>query len=133
MGRMPADADEKAIVELIDGEVGAVHQGDFDGYAALLAEDATFMPPGGPARSGDELRNWLRAFVEGFAVEWLSFEHGQTAADGDLGYHTYTYRWRVTPRAGGEVIVSQGKGLHVLRRQEGGRWTIVWEIWNATP
>jgi ketosteroid isomerase-like protein len=130
---VPQDPDTTAIIALIDEEVRAVSVGEMDEYDALLAPDAVFMPPNGATREGTELRKWLRAFVTGFAVEWLDFQHVRTEADGNLGYHAFSYEWRVTPRAGGEPTVGKGKGLHVVRRDVSGGWKIVREIWNATP
>jgi ketosteroid isomerase-like protein len=112
--------------------VRAVAAGDIAAYDALLAGDAVFMPPNGPAREGSELRNWFRDFAAGIAVEWLEFSHVQTEVDGNLGYRAYTYKWRVTPRAGGEATLGQGKGLHVVRRDIDGRWKIVPQIYNVT-
>ena len=125
--------EEPAILAVIDREVASASQSDFEEYDAILADDAVFMPPNGHPRSGAELRTWLRQFLEGFAVEWLSFQHGDVAVDGRHGYHSYEYEWRVTPRVGGEAIVSCGKGLHVLRREADGSWRIVREIWNPSP
>jgi len=133
MSEMSGDLDRAAIVALIDQEVRAAGHGDMDVYEAALADDAVFMPPNGPARHGKELRSWLREFLEGFAVEWLSFEHEETVVEGNLGYHTYRYEWKLTPRAGGEPTLGHGKGVHIVRREADGAWRIVREIWNATP
>jgi len=130
---MTTDDVRDAIIDVTDKEAAAVAGADMDAYEQVLAEDAVFLPPNGEPRSGTALRAWLREFLEGFAVEWLRFSHGDVAADGGLAYHTFEYEWRLTPRAGGEPIVSQGKGLHVLRREPSGEWKILREIWNASP
>jgi ketosteroid isomerase-like protein len=54
-------------------------------------------------------------------------------ADGSLGFHTYEYVWRVTPRGAGAPTIGHGKGMHVLRRQADGAWKILREVWNASP
>jgi len=130
---MTADDVRDAIIGVTDSEAAAVAGGDMEAYEEVLAEDAAFLPPNGEARSGTALRAWLQEFLEGFAVEWLRFTHVDVAADGDLAYHSFEYEWRLTPRAGGEPIVSHGKGLHVLRRDERGAWKILREIWNGSP
>lgn len=107
--------------------------GDMRRYLAILADDAVFMPPNSAAKSGDELRAWLREFVEGFKTEWLAFAHGETIVAGDFAFHDYTYSMRYTPRAGGEPGIGHGKGLHILRRQPDGSWKLVRNIWNARP
>ncbi len=133
MAGVLGNPESTAIIAVVDAEVAAARLGDYVGYAALLSEDATFMPPGGHARRGKDLHTWLRVFLERFRVEWLSFEHGDVVAEGDLGYHTYNYSWRVTPKEGGSGLVSHGKGIHILRRQSDGKWRIVHEIWNTSP
>lgn len=102
-------------------------------YFAVLTADAIFMPPNSVAKAGEQLRAWLGSFVRDFEVEWLSFASAELAVVEDLAYHTFTYTWRVTPRAGGEGKVSSGKGLHILRRQADGCWKISREIWNSVP
>jgi ketosteroid isomerase-like protein len=130
---MANDRDTAAIAALVDHEVQAMSDGDMHTYEGLLAPEAVFMPPNDHAREGFELRQWLREFVTGFTIEWLTYAHGDTGADGGLGYHTYAYSWRVTPRAGGESTIAHGKGLHILKRDDAGAWTILREIWNANP
>jgi uncharacterized protein (TIGR02246 family) len=130
---MLSESDTQRVLDVVAQEVEAAGTGDVERYFAILADDAVFMAPNQPPRSGEELRDWLREFLEGFRVEWLRFEHVDAEIDRDLAYHTYAYRWRVTPRAGGEPTVSQGKGLHVLRRQKDGGWKVIREIWNASP
>jgi ketosteroid isomerase-like protein len=125
--------EEAAIIMVVDQETAAASGGDVKAYEAILADDAVFMPPNGHSRSGTDLRVWLRQFLERFAVEWLSFEHGDVMVDGRHGYHCYEYIWRVTARDVGETTINKGKGLHVMRREAYGSWKILREIWNASP
>jgi ketosteroid isomerase-like protein len=127
------DLDIQRVVAVTDEEANAISASDLQGYLATLAEDAVFMPPDLLAKRGDELRGWLRDFLQGFQAEWLKYVHDETVVEGCLAYHRYSYRWRVSPKAGGESVVSQGKGIHVLRRQPDGSWKIVVNMWNATP
>jgi len=130
---MPADADRLAILDTIDREVAAMARGDVDAFDGVLAPDAVFLPPNTDPKAGVDLREWLGAFLRDFVVEWLRFDHGDAAAEGSLGFHTYEYEWRVTPRAGGAPAIGRGKGMHVLRRQADGDWKILREVWNASP
>ena len=125
--------DQQRVIALSDKEVTAMSAGDINQFLAILADDAVLMPPNLPAKSGNELRNWMRDFLERFTIEWLGFVHGETEVAGDLAYHAYAYSWRLTPRAGGEPIVAHGKGVHILRRDPDGRWKLTREIWNASP
>jgi ketosteroid isomerase-like protein len=110
--------EESAVIAVIDREVAAAARGNFEQYNAILADDVQFIPPNSRPRSGTRLREWLGEFLEGFAVEWVSFRHVEVVVDGHHAYHSYEYEWRVTPRSGGEVITSRGKGLHVLRGKQ---------------
>ena len=42
-----------------------------------------------------------------------------------------SYRDFLTPAAGGQDIVDEGKHIVVFRRGEDGAWKVLWEIWNA--
>lgn len=110
-----------------------MRDGGSDRLAALLSEDAVLLAPNVLPKAGAELRRWLGDFLRRFQVQWLSFVHEETAVSGDLGYHVYSYTWRVTPRGAGEPTVTSGKGLHILRRSADGTWRIAREIWNANP
>jgi len=91
------------------------------------------MPPNSDPKQGAELRDWLRAFVGGFRVEWLSFVSTEVVEAGETAYHSFAYTWRVHPRSGGEPTTASGKGVHLLRRQADGTWRIAREIWNSSP
>ena len=119
------------IVALTQQEVDACAAGDIDRYLAILAEDGVYMPPSTPPKAGAELRHWLREFVENFSVEWQDFVHGETVVAENLAFHDYAYRWKVTPKAGGQPVVGQGKGIHIAKRQPDGSWKLVRNIWNA--
>ena len=128
-----SEGDSRRVLALTDQEVQSISVGDIKAYLALLTEDAIFMPPASHAKEGEELREWLRDCLERFTVEYLEFVHLDTMTMGSLGYHSFTYRWRVTPKAGGDPVVAHGKGLHILRRQLDGFWKIAREIWNGSP
>ena len=128
-----SETDRQKVIAVTDEEAAAIETGDVPRYFALLAEDALFMPPNSLAKQGEELREWLRDFVERFHIHYLRLTHDETAVEGSLAYHRFTYGWTVTPKAGGETLTGHGKGLHILRRQPDGAWKIAREIWNAIP
>jgi ketosteroid isomerase-like protein len=123
----------KDILAAIEREKAAVASGNWPDYQVVLCDDAVFMPPMSPSKSGEELKRWLASFLRDVRVEWLEFKTIELEASGGLAYHAYLYTWRTTPRAGGEAKVSRGKGLHILRRQADGGWRIAREIWNDLP
>ncbi len=128
----PAQQAMQEVLAITNLEMAAMSRGDTGQYWAILAEDAVFLPPNATAKQGRALRIWLKDFLEQFAVEWLQTTDGETIVAGELAYHDYAYTMRSTPRAGGEPVIGHGKGLHVLRREEGG-WKIVRNVWNAVP
>jgi len=130
---MASTACRDSVLEAVGTERNAIESGDMDGYRAVLTDDAVFLPPNSHPKEGQELREWLRAFVDGFRAEWSSYVSTEVVESGDTAYHSFTYTWRLHPRAGGEPITASGKGVHLLRRGSDGAWRIAREIWNASP
>jgi len=125
--------EKQRIESVIDAEVEAMADDDIDSYLPLLSEDALFLPPGLPPIRGEELHAWLREFHNQWRVEWLAYHHNETEAIGDLAFHRFSYSRRLEPKSGGQLQVSHGKGLHILRRSGDGNWTIARETWNDRP
>jgi ketosteroid isomerase-like protein len=130
---LDSQLDRQRLIAASDQEAAAMSSGDIEKLFAILSDDVVFFPPNISAKTGEELRIWLREFLERVTVAWLKFTHAETAVAGDLAYHVYEYSWRVTPRTGGESIVAHGKGIHIFRRQPDGEWKITREMWNASP
>ena len=59
------------------------------------------MPPNAAAKSGDDLRNWLRDFLEQFSIKFHHFAHGETILRDDFACHAYSCSWTAAPRSGG--------------------------------
>ena len=123
----------KEIIEVIMKEKTAVETGNATLYLSIIAPEALFLPPNSFPKGGEVLRNWLRDFVENFEIVWNKFESIELVAPGDFAYHVFHYSWSVTPRQGGQTINGQGKGMHILGKQNDGTWKITREIWNANP
>jgi ketosteroid isomerase-like protein len=121
------------ITETVDAEVAAIADDDIDSYLTLLSEDALFLPPGLPSIGGEELHTWLREFLEQWRIEWLAYNHNETEAGAVFAFHRFSYSWRLEPKGGGELRVSHGKGLHILRRSADDSWKIARKVWNDRP
>jgi ketosteroid isomerase-like protein len=128
-----SNSETQKAIAVSDQEAAAMQSGDMNQYLSILSDDAVFMPPNMPAIQGNELRQWLRHFVDGNRVEWPRFEHGETMIADNLALHEYVYTMKVTPKVGGQPAVGYGKGLEVLRREVDGTWKILRNIWNARP
>jgi ketosteroid isomerase-like protein len=126
-------SDMQKVIALSEREAAVMQTGDMNQYLTILSKEAVFMPPNTSAKRGEQLRQWLREFVNSNLVEWPRFEHGETMVAGDLAFHEYVYTMKVTPKSGGAPAVGHGKGLHVLRREADGEWRILRNIWNASP
>jgi ketosteroid isomerase-like protein len=128
------DPQERQRIEsVIDAELESMADDEIERYLTLLAEDALFLPPDLPSIGGEELHAWLREFLGEWRIEWLGYRHNETEIRGDLAFHRFSYSWRLEPKRGGQLQVSHGKGLHILRRNSDGDWKIARETWNARP
>jgi len=129
----PDPLDRRQVMAVADAEAEAIGSGSLERYLAILTDDAVFMPPNLLPKSGEELRQWLRDFLDQFTVEYLRFAHGDTLVSGDLACHEYSCSWRTTPKSGGPSNEAHFKGVEILRRTPGGSWRIARGIWNTNP
>jgi ketosteroid isomerase-like protein len=127
------DRDRQQVFAVTEAEARAVETGDAESYFSLLSDDVVFMPPNVLAKTGDDLRQWMRDFLNRVTIRYDDFSHGETVIREDLACHAYTCRWTATPRLGGSPTSMAFKGMHVLRRQPGGSWKISRSIWNTDP
>jgi ketosteroid isomerase-like protein len=107
--------------------------GDIEGWISIIAESAVYMPPNTSSKEGKILRDWLKEFLQSSHVEWLDYVDGYTGISGDLAFHDYSFRWRVSPKDGSTPLIGQGKGIQILSRLPNGSWKIVRNIWNSNP
>jgi ketosteroid isomerase-like protein len=132
MTEMPEEGPRKEVLAVTREEARSINTGDIEAYLAILTDDAAFLPPGDAAKTGVELRGWLKAFLEEVTVEALKYDTQELVVSGDLAYHWYEFSWKLTPKAGGEPTPGRGKGIHILRRGPDGCWKLAREIWNAS-
>ena len=125
--------EKQRIESVIDAELESMADDEIDRLLTLLADDALFLPPDLPSIGGEELQAWLREFLEQWRIEWLGYRHDETELCDNLAFHRFSYSWRLEPKHGGQLQVSHGKGLHILRRSAAGDWEIARETWNARP
>ena len=126
--------DEAALRQTIEQYVENLNSGDVEIWLSSWTDDAVIMGPNAPAVSGKEkLREALGPFFAGFEVE-SSIPVQEAKAAGDWGYVRMTYVLELTPKAGGDPIREEGKGLIILHRQPDGSWLLARECYNTnTP
>jgi uncharacterized protein (TIGR02246 family) len=105
--------------------VQALERGDAAALAELYASDARLMPPGMPARTGDEIREMWAQFigmgVNGGALKTLTLEEHD-----DVAIEVGEYEMRA-----GTALVDNGKYVVVHRRQPDGSWKLGLDIANS--
>jgi len=125
-------ADTAAVNDVRAQEVTAVATGDTT--LAYMADDIVLLPPNEPAVVGvAAARAWFGAFASQFRASVVYTDTNVQFA-GDLAVEQYAGNLTLTPVAGGQPITEVLKGLHVYRRDAGGVWKMVQDIWNSdTP
>lgn len=75
------------------------------------------------------MREWHTALIEQFDahLEYTAFD---VKVIGDWAIEQYEGTVHLTPKAGGEPMVEQVRGIHVYHRGEDGAWKITRDIWN---
>jgi uncharacterized protein (TIGR02246 family) len=104
---------------------------DVDRIVSFWADDAIVFPPGSPAVAG---KSAIREFVvksfgtSGFSISWKTTTVA-VSRSGDIAYTTGTNRVTFSAPDGKQVTV-EGKAVAVWRRDQGGTWKCVIDIWN---
>ncbi|MEO8190220.1 MAG: DUF4440 domain-containing protein, partial [Acidobacteriota bacterium] len=107
---------------------------DVDRAVSFWSDDAVVMAPASAPIVG---RAAIREFVaqsfrtSGFHISWKTATV-VVARGGDMAYSTGTNRVEVNG-ADGRPIVIPGKSVAVWRREKGGAWKCVVDIWNDSP
>jgi uncharacterized protein (TIGR02246 family) len=106
------------------------NQHDAAALAAQYAESATSMPFDTPSIQG---RAALQADFAKFFAANAGARHETRVVEvlrGDgWAIERAEYTLTFTPEGSGKPVVETGRHV-VCRRSEGGRWLIVWELWN---
>jgi ketosteroid isomerase-like protein len=104
---------------------------DADKFVAFFAADASFLPPNMPIATGtDAIRKVAAELVAlpGFSVRW-SATKADVGGAGDLGYTQGTYELTLNDPTG-KPMRENGKYVTVWKKQAGGQWMVVADIFN---
>jgi uncharacterized protein (TIGR02246 family) len=125
------DADVTAISHATRALLKAVNAGDLAGVLAVWSDDGVLMPPHHASVSGrDQIERYFTQIFERSRFSF-SFTDSRVVVDGDLAIERVEYSVRISARAGGAERQDAGKGVHIFRREAGGRWKLVMDIWNS--
>jgi len=100
---------------------------DLDKFMSYFAPDATAYPQGMPVQRGaDVIRTTFGEMSKapGFSITWTP-DKAEVAASGDVAYTTGSYQMMM----GGTA--EKGKYVTVWRKQQGGDWKVVEDIFNS--
>ena len=123
--------DTEAITAVSHARAKAFNNSNADGITMHFTEDAILMAPGKPATVGkDAVRAYYQSIFDEFEPE-LDSHYEEVDLSGDLAYGRGVAEVRLTPKNGGEPIVSISKYLNILKRQSDGTWKTTHDIWNS--
>lgn len=128
------EAEGQALMQLSREWSDAVATGDMETILAGWADDAVMMPPELPALEGKAA---IQAYVEGaaqvpgFEISWEPLTV-HVAASGDLAYMIERNVISVHDSLGNPVR-THGKVVTVWRKDRGGEWKNVVDMWNEAP
>ena len=126
------EAEEKKLMELSREWSRIAASGDTAKIFSYWAEDAVMMSPGQPALKGkDAIREMVMGSfkVPGFKISWEP-QSVEVSKSGDLAYLIEENQITVNDSLG-NPLVTKNKALTVWKKQGGGSWKNVVDMWNA--
>jgi len=104
---------------------GTLMAGDLEGWLATLSDDCVFLAPGMPALNGKEaIRKWAgESMFDVFHVE-LDYDFENIESAGSTVHAWGWFHQTLTPKAGGEPLVTRGKFLDVFKPDHSGEWKL---------
>ena len=101
---------------------------DVEKFVSYYSPDASVYPPGMPIVTG--AASIRETFTKMASMPGFSLQFSPTKADlgasGELGYTTGTYEMSM-----GDGVAEKGKYVSVWKKQSGGQWKVMEDIFNA--
>ena len=127
-------ADITAIMKADSAWDKASAAGSAEGWLGFYADDAIMMPPGENVCKDKASRE--ASIRKMFAIPAISLRFQSTKVEvsqmGDLGYAVGVYQWS-SKDANGKDYHEMGKYCETWKKQPGGNWKCIVDIWNADP
>ena len=121
------EADVEAIKNLIDDCSKAWNEEDYEGFMAIIDEEAVFLPPNAPPFGGMEtIRSIYRTEFDSFDFN-VTITTEEIHVCGDLTFSLDNWKGSMNPKDGSEPIVFENKNLVIYKRQVDGSW----KTWRA--
>jgi uncharacterized protein (TIGR02246 family) len=123
------DADRQAIDAQRAAFAAAANANDMAAAAALYAEDATVLPPNGPAVTGRlAIEQLLRSFPP---IGDMKLTPVDLVGAADFAVARGVFSMNMMPPGAPAAIADTGKFIELWRRQPDGRWLIAWDMFNS--
>ena len=128
---MTHDDDRAAIARTTATLLTAVNSGSVVDVLSVWADDGQLMPPNHPSVRG-------RAALQDYFSQLFArgkFNFTFTSRDvhvfGEVALERVTYLAEAWLHGSSKSVSSYGKGLHTYRREPGGSWKLINDIWNT--
>jgi len=110
----------------------AANAGHGEGWSALYADNAVFMPPNhAPVRGKAAIGKYMQeSFFNPFKVR-IQDRMDDLVINGDLAVRRGTALLTLTPKGGGAVIDDECNYLEAWQRQSDGSWRVIHDIFNS--
>ena len=121
------EADVQAIKTLINESSRAWNEGDYEGFMAIIDEEAMFLPPNAPPFGGMEaIRSIYRTEFGSFDFD-VTITTEEIHVSGDLAFSLDNWKGSFNPKDGSEPVIFDNKNLVIYKRQIDGSW----KTWRA--
>jgi len=124
------EADIAAINNNLEEYTSSMNAGDLDRWISLWADDAIQMAPDAPAVIGKEQIRAKYESIFPLFIFKMTINNEDVKISGDLACSHGNYTVSMTPKAGGETIMIDGKYLSIEERQADGSFKIIRSCFN---
>ena len=130
---MVMQAAPDAFGELREAWARNLHDKQVEASLGEYAADAEFIEQDGQRVKGTAALKQLYEMITKTFDSDLTFTSVRVETSGDIAYDSGTYRETLVTRATGKRQEMKGSYLTVYRREKGGPWLIVEQVWTGGP
>ncbi len=120
----PMQSAKSEIKRRRDDWIAAINTSDADGFVAVVAEDAVWLPAGRSAINGrDRIWEWVSGPLEEYSYDY-SVTNVRLRVAGGWAAEQAAFRTRAVDRSGAEAPVHEGEYTILWRHTPGTGWLI---------